>query len=117
LLDAADNQDVRILIAASTNTAGKRARGPQKPDDPFYSCTVDRVLLGLQALNFDQFMRVGSLRKISPLLYDHAPQADGKSSCPQFILFGILNSTPEKAAIKDLKQMLKEKAGTEGLVP
>ncbi|ELR18662.1 uncharacterized protein ACA1_393280 [Acanthamoeba castellanii str. Neff] len=75
VLDAADNRDIRILVASSTNTA------------------VDRVLEGLLELDFKDFMRVGSLRKISKRVIHHAPQAD------------------EKSAIKDLKLMLKEEAG------
>jgi hypothetical protein len=39
--------------------------------------TVDRVLEGLLELDFKDFMRVGSLRKISKRVIHHAPQADG----------------------------------------
>jgi hypothetical protein len=43
---------------------------------------VDRVLEGLLALDFKDFMRVGSLRKISKRVIDYAPQADGTPRPP-----------------------------------
>ncbi len=82
VLDAADNRDIRVLVASSTNTAGTIAISSLEAsvvDTNGRSTTVDRVLEGLLELDFKDFMRVGSLRKISKRVIHHAPQADGTS--------------------------------------
>ena len=63
LLKICKNNDVRILIAANTNVA------------------VDRILLGLQKYGFEDFARVGSVKKIAkPLLKNVINCSEGKSS-------------------------------------
>ena len=78
LLDNIKEEDTRILVCALTNVA------------------VDRILLTLKEQGFNDFARVGSLKKINKKLlpYTHTASANKKKS--------------DKDAIKELRNMLKE---------
>lgn len=82
MLKEARNEDIRILISAATNTA------------------VDRILLGLLELDFTEFIRVGSLKRIAkPVLPFtlHRYRGDSKAD----------NERSDKLALKELQDMLQ----------
>lgn len=82
MLKEAQNEDIRILISAATNTA------------------VDRILLGLLELDFTEFIRVGSLKRIAkPVLPFtlHRDRGDSKAD----------NDRSDKLALKELQGMLE----------
>ena len=56
-----DNQTIKILIASNTNVA------------------VDRILLSLRDLGFEDFVRVGSLKKIAKRVLPHTVQVQTAS--------------------------------------
>ena len=74
VLDKAGNKDIRILISSVTNVA------------------VDRILQGLVDLGYTDFIRVGSLKKISKTILPYMIQIDKEKS----------------ENIRDLREMLKE---------
>eukprot|EP00026_Physarum_polycephalum_P000630 Phypoly_transcript_00631.p1 GENE.Phypoly_transcript_00631~~Phypoly_transcript_00631.p1 ORF type:complete len:1411 (+),score=357.55 Phypoly_transcript_00631:52-4284(+) len=80
ILNQAKNDQIRILVSAVTNVA------------------VDRILLGLVAQGFTQFIRVGSLKKIAkPILPFtlHEARRNAKSEFDE-----------ERDALKDLNDMI-----------
>jgi hypothetical protein len=82
MLKEAQNDDIRILVSAATNTA------------------VDRILLGLLELDFTEFIRVGSLKRIAkPVLPFtlHRDRGDSKAD----------NERSDKLALKELNEMLE----------
>jgi len=82
MLKEANNDDIRILVSAATNTA------------------VDRILLGLLELDFTEFIRVGSLKRIAkPVLPFtlHRDRGDSKAD----------SDRSDKLALKELQEMLE----------
>jgi hypothetical protein len=80
LVEAGDTQ-VRVLVASNTNVA------------------VDRILLGLQDKGFDQFARVGSLKKIAKPLLKNVLHYSDKA---------ISSADHDKLALKEYAEMLSK---------
>ena len=75
LFDLADipNTEGKILICSSTNVAGNFKRKFLENSNNIF--LVDRVLTGLLHVQFSDFVRVGSLKKISKNVLPYSLQS------------------------------------------
>ena len=80
--DLANDPSVRILVSSATNVA------------------VDRILLALRAHEFEQFLRVGSLRKIARDILPFSVHRSSRSDTAG------ATDNDDREAVRDLKHML-----------
>ena len=84
--ELANDPSVRVLVSSATNVA------------------VDRILLALRAQEFEQFLRVGSLRKIARDILPYSVHRSSRSDSGH--ANAKSNENDDRDAARDLKHML-----------